>query len=146
MFNYTSRARSYTILCTWPEKFGASLVNNELGGRKEATGVWAWKLATLDPGERIALNYSLDGLEKGDWTETDVFYRGTQEVIGATKMDEKFLEEIRQQEKALKEAGIEANDIESLEIMEPQNVEDNHFEQPTVEAPEGQQTLFGGED
>jgi DNA topoisomerase-6 subunit B len=148
IFNYTSRARSYTILCTWPEKFGASLVNNELGGRKEATGVWAWKLATLDPGERIALNYSLDGLEKGDWTETDVFYRGSQEVIGATKMDERFLEEIRQQEKALKEAGIEISEInndDGLEMVEPQDVEENQFEQPMVEAPEGQQTLFGGE-
>jgi DNA topoisomerase-6 subunit B len=148
IFNYTSRARSYTILCTWPEKFGASLVNNEMGGRKEATGVWAWKLATLDPGERITLKYSLGGLEKGDWTETDVFYRGSQEVIGATKMDEKFLEEIRQQEKALKEAGIEMSETsnnDSLEIVEPQEVEENQIEQPTVQVPEGQQTLFGGE-
>jgi hypothetical protein len=119
-----------------------------LGGRKEATGVWAWKLATLDPGERFTLSYSLDGLEKGDWTETDVFYRGSQEVIGATKMDEKFLEEIRQQEKALKDAGIELSETsnnDSLEIAEPQDVEEDQFEQPTVEAPEGQQTLFGGE-
>jgi DNA topoisomerase-6 subunit B len=162
LFNYTSRARSYTILCTWPEKFGATLDNNEMGGRKEATGVWAWKLATLDPGERITLSYSLGGLEKGDWTETDVFYRGSQEVIGATKMDEKFLDEIRQQEKALKEAGmdiIETRDNESLSDFEPDEDESSdigpsevipaevvsdEFEQPTVEAPEGQQTLFGG--
>jgi hypothetical protein len=112
-------------------------------------------------------DYSLGGLEKGDWTETDVFYRGSQEVIGATKMDEKFLDEIRQQEKALKEAGmdiIETRDNESLSDFEP--VEDessdtepseamptdaeptevvaDEFEQPAVEAPEGQQTLFGG--
>ena len=62
-------------------------------------------------------------------------------------MDEKFLEEIRQQEKALKEAGIEISETrndDSLEIAEPQDVEDNQFEQPTVEAPDGQQTLFGG--
>jgi hypothetical protein len=32
-----------------------------------------------------------------------------------------------------------------LEIAEPQDVEENQFEQPMVEAPEGQQTLFGGE-
>ena len=151
LFNYTSRARSYTILCTWPEKFGATLDNNELGGRKEATGVWAWKLATLDPGERITLSYSLGGLEKGDWTETDVFYRGSQEVIGASKMDEKFLDEIRQQEKALKEAGmdiIETRDNESLLDFEsddePTEVVPDEYDQPTVEAPEGQQTLFGG--
>ena len=145
LFNYTSRARSYTILCTWPEKFGASLVNNEMGGRKEATGVWAWKLATLDPGERVTLNYSLDGLEKGDWTETDVFYRGSQEVIGATKMDEKFLEEIRQQEKALKEAGIVSNESENLQEDVAEDAEGIPMDKPTVEAPEGQQTLFGGE-
>jgi len=155
LFNYTSRARSYTILCTWPEKFGATLDNNEMGGRKEATGVWAWKLATLEPGERITLSYSLGGLEKGDWTETDVFYRGSQEVIGASKMDEKFLDEIRQQEKALKEAGmdiIETRDGESLLDFEPADDGDEEptevvpdvYDQPTVEAPEGQQTLFGG--
>ena len=157
LFNYTSRARSYTILCTWPEKFGATLDNNEMGGRKEATGVWAWKLATLEPGKRITISYSLGGLEKGDWTETDVFYRGSQEVIGATKMDEKFLDEIRRQEKALKKAGMdiietrdneslldfESDDDESFDI-EPTEVVSNSFEQPTVEAPEGQQTLFGG--
>lgn len=157
LFNYTSRARSYTILCTWPEKFGATLDNNEMGGRKEATGVWAWKLATLEPGKRITISYSLGGLEKGDWTETDVFYRGSQEVIGASKMDEKFLDEIRRQEKALKKAGMdiietrdneslldfESDDDESFDI-EPTEVVSNSFEQPTVEAPEGQQTLFGG--
>ena len=139
-----------------------------MGGRKEATGVWAWKLATLDPGERITLSYSLGGLEKGDWTETDVFYRGSQEVIGASKMDEKFLDEIRQQEKALKEAGmdiIETRDNESLldfesdDADEPSDLKPSEdipadaeptedvakaFDQPTIEAPEGQQTLFGG--
>jgi hypothetical protein len=105
----------------------------------------------------FTLSYSLGGLEKGDWTETDVFYRGSQEVIGASKMDEKFLDEIRQQEKALKEAGmdiIEIRDNESLLDFEPAEDESSdaeptevvvdEFEQPTVEAPEGQQTLFGG--
>ena len=56
---------------------------------------------TLQPGSQTVITYSLDGLEKGDWNETDVFYRGSQEVIGATKMDEKLLEEIRRQEQAL---------------------------------------------
>ena len=95
LFNYTSRTRAYTILATWPEKNGAVMEGNETGGRKEATGVWAWKLETLQPGERTVIKYSLSGLERGDWTETDVFFRGAQDVIGASKMDEKFLEEIR---------------------------------------------------
>ena len=101
LYNYTSRARSYTMLVNWPERQGATMVGNELGGRKEAMGVWAWKLETLQPGSQTVITYSLDGLEKGDWNETDVFYRGSQEVIGATKMDEKLLEEIRRQEEAL---------------------------------------------
>jgi DNA topoisomerase-6 subunit B len=100
LYNYTSRARSYTMLVTWPEKQGAKMIGNELGGRKEATGVWAWKLETLQPGVQTVITYSLDNLEKGDWNDTDVFYRGSQEVIGATKMDEKLLEEIRRQEEA----------------------------------------------
>jgi DNA topoisomerase-6 subunit B len=101
LFNYTTRARAYTILAAWPEKEGAVMEGNELGGRKEASGVWAWKLDTLEPGQICTISYTLGGLEKGDWTETDVFYRGSQEVIGATKMDEKLLDDIRRQEALL---------------------------------------------
>ena len=111
LYNYTSRARSYTILVTWPEKQGAKMIGNDLGGRKEATGVWAWKLETLQPGVQTVITYSLDNLEKGDWNETDVFYRGSQEVIGATKMDEKLLEEIRRQEEAFIEQENLAEDV-----------------------------------
>ena len=59
-----------------------------MAAERKPTGVWAWKMDTLQPGENITSTYSLDGLEKGDWTETDVFYRGSQEIIGAMKMDE----------------------------------------------------------
>ena len=111
LYNYTSRARSYTMLVTWPEKQGAKMIGNELGGRKEATGVWAWKLETLQPGVQTVITYSLDNIEKGDWNETDVFYRGSQEVIGATKMDEKLLEEIRRQEEAFIEQENLAEDV-----------------------------------
>jgi DNA topoisomerase-6 subunit B len=38
LFNYTSRARAYTLLAAWPEKDGATMEGNEHGGRKEATG------------------------------------------------------------------------------------------------------------
>ena len=145
LYNYTSRARSYTMLVNWPERQGATMVGNELGGRKEAMGVWAWKLETLQPGSRTVIKYSLDGLEKGDWNETDVFYRGSQEVIGATKMDEKLLEEIRRQEEALNAPppDDEAEQEESAEeTPEPETVE----VEPT--APTGdtkQTTLFGGD-
>ena len=145
LYNYTSRARSYTMLVNWPERQGATMVGNELGGRKEAMGVWAWKLETLQPGSRTVITYSLDGLEKGDWNETDVFYRGSQEVIGATKMDEKLLEEIRRQEEALNAPPPENEadeDGRAEETPEPGTVE----VEPT--APTGdtkQTTLFGGD-
>ena len=97
LFNYTSRARSYSLLVNWPEKENAEMVGNERGGRKEAMGIWGWKIETLEPGQKAVLEYSLSNLEKGDWTETDVFFRGSQDVIGATKLDEKMLDEIRKQ-------------------------------------------------
>ena len=145
LYNYTSRARSYTMLVNWPERQGATMVGNELGGRKEAMGVWAWKLETLQPGSRTVITYSLDGLEKGDWNETDVFYRGSQEVIGATKMDEKLLEEIRRQEEALNAPPPEDEDDEeesAEETPEPGTVE----VEPTVSTGDTKQTtLFGGD-
>lgn len=138
LFNYTSRARSYTLLASWPEREGASMENNETGGRKEATGVWAWKLETLDPGQTYVIKYTLTGLEKGDWTDTDVFFRGSQDVIGATKMDEKLLEEIRRQE-AVGNADEEEEDGKSESEEVAQALAD-----PEVPPPTGQQTLFGG--
>jgi hypothetical protein len=95
--NFTSRARSYTILAQWPEGF-AEMVDNERGGRKEARGLWAWKMETLEPGESATVDFSLAGLEKGDWKETEVFYRGAGDIIGANRLDEKILEEIMRQE------------------------------------------------
>ena len=138
LFNYTTRVRAYTILATWPEKAGATMINNDTGGRKEATGVWAWKLDSLQPGEKTVLSYSLGGLEKGDWTETDIFFRGSQDVIGASKMDEKFLEEIRRQERALSEMNEPEQERDEPEPEEP-------IGEPSVAAPTGQTTLFGGE-
>lgn len=134
LFNYTSRARSYSLLVNWPEKEHAEMVANERGGRKEAMGIWAWKIETLEPGEQAYVTYSLSGLEKGDWNETEVFFRGNQDVIGATKLDEKMLEEIRRQEEILNAAEL------------PQDEEEmNGFEHGLVEGQPGQTTLFGGE-
>ncbi len=157
LYNYTSRSRAYTILATWPEKEGAKMIGNETGGRKEAMGVWAWKLETLQPGQRYVIKYSLDGLEKGDWVDTDVFYRGSQEVIGAMKMDEKYLEEIRNQEQILKQMSKQNNELsESTEVVESnsEDIETPEIDldeiiaslgEPKVKPPSGQSTLFGGE-
>ena len=146
LYNYTSRARSYTMLVNWPERQGGTMVGNELGGRKEAMGVWAWKLETLQPGSQTIITYSIDGLEKGDWNETDVFYRGSQEVIGATKMDEKLLEEIRRQEEALNapppEEGEESRNDEVKEEMGENDIESS----PVSSTGDTKQTtLFGGD-
>jgi DNA topoisomerase-6 subunit B len=158
LYNYTSRARSYTILVTWPEKQGGKMIGNELGGRKEATGVWAWKLETLQPGVQTVITYSLDNIEKGDWNETDVFYRGSQEVIGATKMDEKLLEEIRRQEEAFIEQENLSKEIVTDSIEEEQSApvqeEVVTQDEPPVETQDSpevdsgetkQTTLFGGD-
>ena len=153
LFNYTSRARQYTVLANWPEKEGGEMFGNDRGGRKEATGLWAWKIETLSPGEQAVIEYSIRGLEKGDWTDTDIFYRGSQEIIGATRMDEQMLEEIRKQEeidrraleKSLEEITNEMDDIlseddvnipfEDLSVMlDNSNQNDSR-----------QTTLFGGE-
>ena len=145
LYNYTSRARSYTMLVNWPERQGATMVGNQLGGRKEAMGVWAWKLETLQPGSQTVITYSLDGLEKGDWNETDVFYRGSQEVIGATKMDEKLLEEIRRQEEALNAPAPEDDREDEADDEEVDEVEVVTSEPSAPTGDTKQTTLFGGD-
>jgi hypothetical protein len=89
--------------------------------------------------------------------ETDIFYRGSQEVIGAMKMDEKYLEEIRNQEKVMREMnnenGSQEEQLESTEIPEagsdtPEIDLDEiiaSLGEPTVPPPSGQSTLFGGD-
>ena len=135
LFNYTSRARSYSILVNWPEKAGAEFVGNDRGGRKEAMGIWGWKIETLEPGAKAVVEYSLSNLEKGDWTETEVFFRGSQDVIGATKLDEKMLDEIRKQELILNQTENAAQSDDS----------DSTYDPGVVEGNSGQTTLFGGE-
>ena len=98
IYNYTARARAYTILIKWPENENTKMVDNERGGRKEARGIWAWRLDTLNPGTCTTIEFGISGLGKGDWTDTDVFFRGNGEIIGATKIDEVLLNEIRKSE------------------------------------------------
>ncbi len=142
LFNYTSRARSYSLLVNWPEKSGGEMIGNERGGRKEAMGIWGWKIETLEPGEQAVVEYSLSNLEKGDWTETEVFFRGSQDVIGATKLDEKMLVEIRKQEEVLNQSN--ASSEEAGEHSED-NEDGIAYEPGLVEGDSGQTTLFGGE-
>lgn len=145
--NYTAKARSYTLLANWPQREGAVMVDNERGGRAEMTGVWAWKLETLKPGESATITFALDGLEKGDWTETDVFYRGAGDVIGASKMDDALLAELRRQEEVLTgEPDEEEEVLEEEETVQESDAEPasspeiDDDEPPTPSGPK--QTLF----
>jgi hypothetical protein len=100
LFNYTSRPRQYTILATWPEREGVEMVDENIEGRREARGLRKWKLEILQPSDSLEISFSIDGLSKGDWTQFDVFFRGSGDIIGAMKLDEKILEEIRREEMA----------------------------------------------
>ena len=136
--NYTARARAYTILAKWPEGPGTAMSYNPTGGRKETKGLWAWRLDTLDPGTSTVLEFGISGLSKGEWNETDIFFRGNGEIIGATKMDENLLEEQRKTEAleaAMEEVRKKENDamIEAL-AMKPERAPDasGHAEQAEV--------------
>ena len=136
--NYTARARAYTILAKWPEGPGTAMSYNPTGGRKETKGLWAWRLDTLDPGTSTVLEFGISGLSKGEWNETDIFFRGNGEIIGATKMDENLLEEQRKTEAleaAMEEVRKKENDamIETL-AMKPERAPDasGHAEQAEV--------------
>lgn len=98
IYNYTARARAYTILAKWPEGEGVKMAENPRGGRKETNGLWAWRLDTLNPGESAEIRFTVEGLTKGDWNETDIFFRGNGDIIGANKIDEKLLDEMRKVE------------------------------------------------
>jgi DNA topoisomerase-6 subunit B len=98
VFNYTARARAYTILAKWPEGETVAMVDNHLGGRKETHGLWAWRLDTLDPGSSAVISFTVSGLNKGDWSDMEIFFRGNGDIIGATKIDENLLDEMRNKE------------------------------------------------
>ena len=136
--NYTARARAYTILAKWPEGPDTAMSYNPTGGRKETKGLWAWRLDTLDPGTSTVLEFGISGLSKGEWNETDIFFRGNGDIIGATKMDENLLEEQRKTEAleaAMEEVRKKENDamIETL-AMKPERAPDasGHAEQAEV--------------
>jgi len=110
VYNYTARPRAYTLLSTWPERDGVEMIDNPRGGKREARGLWAWKLETLDPGTSTTVTFTVGGLSKGDWTEFDIFFRGAGDIIGATKIDEEILAEMLREE----DAGVE-NEDESVD-------------------------------
>ena len=132
VFNYTARARAYTILAKWPERETVAMVDNPLGGRKETHGLWAWRLDTLDPGSSAVISFTVSGLSKGDWTDMEIFFRGNGDIIGATKIDEKLLDEMRNKEAldaAVEEVRIKKDPmIENLAERAEESVRDPNDE------------------
>ena len=113
VYNYTARPRAYTLLSTWPERDGVEFSENERGGRREAKGLWAWKLDTLGPGESTTLTFTVKGLKKGDWSDLDIFFRGAGDIIGATKLDEEILAEmLREEEAGIEDGGEEVKPVD----------------------------------
>ncbi|HJM66146.1 MAG TPA: DNA topoisomerase VI subunit B [Candidatus Thalassarchaeaceae archaeon] len=108
--NYSARPRVYSILAQYPEREGVEFVENELGGRREVRGIWCWKLDTIPPGEAGTIEFTLKGLEHNDWNNTEVFFRGAGDIIGASKIDEDILLEIqKEEERAVEEATQQAS-------------------------------------
>ena len=151
IYNYTARARAYTILAKWPEGEGVRMAENPRGGRKETNGLWAWRLDTLNPGESTEIRFTVEGVTKGDWNETEIFYRGNGDIIGANKIDEKLLDEMRKIEalaaaeaehaKAVESGSMErlADRAEFLESFE--EIEDEGESESIPAAPETTPTL-----
>jgi hypothetical protein len=44
------------------------------------------------------ISFSVSGLGKGDWVDMEIFFRGNGDIIGATKIDENLLGEMRKKE------------------------------------------------
>jgi DNA topoisomerase-6 subunit B len=141
IYNYTARARAYTILAKWPENEETSISENALGGSKQASGLWAWRLDTLNPGSATTIHFGVSGLRKGEWSDAEIFYRGNGEVIGATKVDEKLLEELRKTE-ALEAAESEFEKPKEAIAQLKERAERSEASQPQS-LDEGQTSLFG---
>ena len=140
IYNYTARARAYTILAKWPEGDDTAISDNPLGGAKQAKGLWAWRLDTLNPGTATTIHFGVSGLRKGEWGDAEIFYRGNGEMIGATKIDEKLLEELRKSE-ALEAAEAELERPKETITQLQERAEDSEVSatRPLVD---GQTSLF----
>ena len=101
--NYSARPRAFSILAQYPEKEGVEFIEIELGGKREVKGIWCWKLDTIPPGEAGTIQFSLKGLDHNEWNSTEVFFRGSGDIIGASKIDEEILAEIQKEEERVLE-------------------------------------------
>ena len=136
VYNYTARARAYTILAKWPESETTRIEDDSLGGRKEANGLWKWRLDTLNPGSSTTISFGVKGLSKGEWLDTEVFFRGNGNIIGANKIDEELLKEMRNKE-AL-DAAVEEARVRQETVIE---VAESAEEEEEVVSPKDRSTI-----
>ena len=95
----------------------------------------------MNPGSSTTIHFGVSGLTKGEWTEADIFYRGNGEIIGASKIDESLLEELRNTE-ALAAAELELEQpTESMDRLSDR-AEQNDPNPMPVPVERTQPTLF----
>ena len=102
IYNYTARARAYTIIAKWPEGEKISIIHESMKGQRETIGLRKWRLDAINPGKMAEITFSVGGLGQGDWKEAEVFFRGSGEIIGCEKLDEVLVKDMKRQE-SLKE-------------------------------------------
>ena len=140
IYNYTARARAFTILAKWPEGDGITISDNPLVGKRQARGLWSWRLDTLNPGTATTIYFGVSGLRKGEWSDLEIFFRGNGEIIGATKIDEKLLDELKKSE-ALEAAEAELEKTKGT-IVQLKERSENNEESQTKPPIEGQTSLL----
>ena len=107
----------------------------------------------MDPGTSTVLEFGISGLNKGDWNEADIFFRGNGEIIGATKMDEALLDEQRKaealeaavEEFRRKDVSSQTADMESEQSISDLSVEASVSSDVTELAPSADTDWFGME-
>jgi DNA topoisomerase-6 subunit B len=79
--NYTPKKRDIELLCKVPE---AEIRNITQGGSMEDSLI-VWNLKKIPSGETTEVSFEIVGLDKGDYDEADLFFRGLKadQVIGA---------------------------------------------------------------
>jgi len=121
--NHTARPRAFSILATWPEGEGVAIIEDSGFGRREAPGLRTWKLDTIPSGETAVIEFALSGVTKGAWNETEIFFRGSGSIIGATPIDEEILAEMRASEAEVEPSPPGAGNGSGGDAVEPMAVE-----------------------
>ena len=63
----------------------------------------------------------MKGLAHNDWNNTEVFFRGSGDIIGASKIDEEILIEIQKEEERALEIAVEQASMIAEDAMESDN-------------------------